>query len=648
MCGIGGFLGPWSGQLAEAMVAALRHRGPDDEGCHFDEVVGLALCHTRLSIIDLTDAAHQPMSTTDGRYIISFNGEIYNYRSLRTELAADGITLRTRSDTEVLLKLYVRDGAACLNRLHGIFAFAIWDSFEKRLFLARDHLGVKPLYYAVLGQGFLFASELKALTLCRELPREIDPAALADHLGFLWTAGEATILKAVRKLRPGCTLTVDSDGVRVGRYYRTPLPVVGGASMAGSADDLRDLIDTVVADQMVADVAVGALLSGGVDSSAIVAAMCRAADPSKITTFCASVAKSDSASDNFGDDQRHAIEVAGALGVRLIEVPTETDLIDQLPTMMWQLDEPTADFSALQTLALARAAQEAGIKVLLSGAGGDDLFAGYGRHRAAIIYERISRVPGGRSAASALARLFPAGGLVGRRSRRLGALLAMDEETMLAEAMSFSAIACPGRQALLSPEIRETLGSCHCPPPFADSFKATIGLRPVERMLDLELNGFMPDHNLNYTDKMAMQTGVEVRVPLCDPKLVEFAMRLPLTDKIDMWQTKKILRASQKYRIPQSVLQRSKQGFGVPLRGWLRGVARPLMEDLTSEAVTASRGLFDAGAVASLRSTFLSTSVDVALTLFPLMAIEVWCRALDAAPTVRSAPTGPTYQLAVA
>jgi asparagine synthase (glutamine-hydrolysing) len=627
------------------MVTALRHRGPDDEGCHFDAAAGLALVHTRLSIIDLTEAGHQPMSTADGRYTISFNGEIYNYRSLRDELVGSGVVLRTQSDTEVLLALYARDGAACLDALHGIFAFAIWDSAEKRLFLARDHLGVKPLYYAVLDQGFLFASEMKALTLCPDLPRDIDPVALADHLGFLWTAGDATILKAIRKLRPGCTLTVDAAGIRRQRYYRTPMPE---SRAPGSANDLRDLIDAVVAEQMVADVEVGALLSGGVDSSAIVAAMCRAADPGKITTFCATVAKSNSASDNFGDDQRHAVDVAKALGVRLIQVPTETDLIDRLPAMMWQLDEPTADFAALQTLVLAGAAREAGIKVLLSGVGGDDLFAGYSRHRAAMIYALLSKVPVGRATAGAVARLIPAGSLVGRRLRRTGELLSMDEETMLTEAMSFSAITGDHRSALLSPCVREALDDATSPAPFADSFAATRGLHPVERLLDLELNGFMPDHNLNYTDKMAMQAGVEVRVPLCDPKMVDFAARLPIADKIDLWRTKKMLRASQKERLPQSVLRRPKQGFGVPMRGWLGGPARALMEELTSEAVVSARGLFEPAAVTKLRQAFLSSSVDAALTLFPLMAIEVWCRGLDEAPTAGGQATGPTYRMAVA
>ena len=376
--------------------------------------------------------------------------------------------------------------------------------------------------------------------------------------------------------------------------------------------------------------------------------MCHATDPANITTFCAAVEKSDSASDNFGDDRRHAVEVARSLGVRLIEVPTETDLIHSLPDMMWQLDEPTADFSALQTLALARAAEDNNIKVLLSGVGGDDLFAGYSRHRAAFIYDRLRRIPGARPAARALSHLFPAGSLMGRRVRRTGDLLAMDEETMLTESMSFSAVTGDDRLSLLSSAVLDAVAPKTVPAPFRDSFGYTTGLHPVERLLDLEVNGFMPDHNLNYTDKMAMRTGVEVRVPLCDPRLVAFAMDLPLADKIDLWRTKKILRASQEPRLPQSILNRPKQGFGVPMRGWLQGPARSLMEDLTSDSVIESRGLFDALAVARLREAFLASQVDAALTLFPIMAMEVWCRALDAAPTVGGAATGPVYRMAVA
>jgi len=396
---------------------------------------------------------------------------------------------------------------------------------------------------------------------------------------------------------------------------------------------------------MVADVEVGALLSGGLDSSAIVASMCRAADPENITTFCASVSKSSSAADNFGDDQDYARQVAEALGVRLVEVPTEADLIESLPHMIWSLDEPTADFSALQTFYLASAARENGIKVLLSGVGGDDLFAGYSRHRAALIYQALERVPGGRTFAGAVGRMVPSGSLLGRRAHRAGALLAMEEETMLAESMSFSAVAGEDRLALLSLTTREGLNGSAVPQAFTDSFKDTAGLHPVERLLDLDVNGFMPDHNLNYTDKMAMQTGVEVRVPLCDPRLVAFAMDQPLEAKIDFRQTKKILRQSQADRLPAGILKRPKQGFGVPMRGWLQGPARHLMEDLTTESMVSERDLFDARRVSRLRRDFLAGRVDGAMTLFSIMALELWCRALESAPTVQADASGPTYRM---
>jgi len=607
------------------MIGAERHRGPDGEGLWSDPVAAIAMGHARLSIIDLSDAAAQPMATPDGRYTIIFNGEIYNYRALRSELESSGVEFRTTSDTEVLLELFARRGPAAVQRLHGIFAFAVWDAEERSLFLARDHLGVKPLYFADLPQGFLFASELKALTLCPDLPRDLDPQAVADHLGFVWTAGENTMLKSVRKLRPGCTLTVSEDGVRSGRYYRMPPSVPDPG--AGSPEDLAALIDAVVAEQMVADVEIGALLSGGVDSSAIVSAMCRATEPSRITTFCASVEKTEGGADNFGDDAAFARDVADALGVKLVCVPTDANLIDELPDMIWALDEPTADFAVIQTRLLARAARAAGIKVLLSGVGGDDLFTGYGRHKAALFYNALGC---GRAPLAALLKWFSPDSVRGRRLRRMGDLFAMDEDRMVAEAMSFSAVTEEGRLALIGPGLRKGIETI--PPAFSESLARTQGLHPVDRLIDLELNGFMPDHNLNYTDRMAMQEGVEVRVPLCDPRLVEFAQRLPLSAKIGFRETKKILRDSQRGRIPDAVLTRAKQGFGVPIRSWLAGPARAQMADLTSSATVEARGLFDAAAVARLREDFLAGRIDAAMTLFPLMAIELWCRALDKAP----------------
>jgi len=630
MCGIAGFVGPWRVGLAGAMSEAIAHRGPDGQGLWSHD--GVALGHRRLSIIDLSDAAAQPMHTADGRHVLTFNGEIYNYRDLRAELEQAGVAFRTGSDTEVLLNLFARDGLGCVDRLNGIFAFAIWDRETRTLSLARDHLGVKPLYFAALPQGFLFASELKALTLCSDLPRDIDANAIADHLGYQWTSGEHTMLRAVKKLRPGCTMTVAANGeTKTQRYYRTPIYDDAAPATPDNAEALRDVIDRIVADQMVADVEVGALLSGGVDSSAIVAAMCRATDPAKITTFCAAVTKPDSGTDNFGDDQTHARTAADRFGVRLIEVPTDADLIASLPDMVWQLDEPNADFSALQVLMLARAARENGIKVLLSGVGGDDVFTGYGRHTAGLIWALANHVPGLRALGGAvLGRLSP-GSILGRRLQRIGTLLSMPQDEMLAAGMGLSAVGADRRRSLLAPGLRDVLAADGIAEPLRASLDRTRGRHPVERFLDLELNGFMPDHNLNYNDKMAMLAGVEIRVPLVDHRLVSYAMQLPLSAKISLRETKRILRASQRDRLPAEILTRPKQGFGVPVRAWLQGPAREMMAELTSKNTVAARGLFDTDAVAALRDDFLSQRIDAAYTLLPIMAMELWCRTLDAA-----------------
>jgi asparagine synthase (glutamine-hydrolysing) len=631
MCGIVGFVGPWAPRLAEAMTEAIAHRGPDGHGLWSDD--GVALGHRRLSIIDLSDAAAQPMADDTGRFVLTYNGEIYNYRALRAELEQADVRFRTHSDTEVLLQLFAREGLACVDRLDGIFAFAVWDRRERRLSCARDQLGVKPFYFADTGNGFLFASEIKALTLCPDLARDIDAEAVADHLGFLWTAGRHTMLKAVRKLRPGETLEFAPGGTaEIKRYYRTPLHDDAVPSTPADPAALQAVIDGVVADQMVADVDVGALLSGGVDSSAIVAAMCRATDPAMITTFCATVSKPAGGTDNFGDDQHHARIVAKHLGVRLIEVATDADLVAAMPDMVWQLDEPTADFAAVQTRMLAEAARANGIKVLLSGVGGDDLFTGYGRHTAAMIRAALESVPGARPLAAALMRAVPPTSLLGRRLQRIGALAGLPADAMLGEAMSYSAVDAAARRNLLAPGLRDAMPVDGIARPLRASIEATAGRHPVERMLDLELNAFLPDHNLNYTDKMAMRAGVEVRVPLVDRRLVAYAMQLPIASKISLRETKRILRASQADRLPAEILSRPKQGFGTPVRAWLQGEARAFMADLTAADVVRSRGLFDADAVARLREDFLARKIDAAFTLFPIMAMELWSRALDTAP----------------
>ncbi len=633
MCGIAGFIGPWGGRLLSQMLNSMAHRGPDGRAVWYDHASSVALGHLRLSIIDLSENANQPMQSADGRYVISYNGELYNYRELRRELETRGVRFRTASDTEVLLELLALDGERCLNRLNGIFAFALWDRVDRRMLIARDQLGIKPLYFAQLPDGFIFASELKALVQCPDLPRDLDPSTVLNHLGFVWSSSNATMLKAGRKLRPGHFAWVDANGkAKIERYYTIPVPRRDRTPVKPEA--LLELFDRVVADQMVADVPVGAFLSGGVDSSAIVASMCRATDPARIVTFCASVTKERSRADNFGDDITYARLMAGKLGVQLVEVPTESNLVDELQDMLWDLDEPTADFAALQTRKIAAVARRNGLKVLLSGTGGDDLFTGYGRHTLAHVWTLLDKVPGARALVGAAISGFPSTSVLGRRLARLGTLLPLSEDDMLIEAMSFSSTAPLSRLALLSPEARQTLNPDAVRGALPAILARTSGLEPSERMLQLDLDGFLPDLNLNYADKMAMRESIELRVPILDPRLVAFAMTIPTSQKIALRQTKRIFREALRDRLPPEILTRPKQGFGTPVRAWLAGPAQDVLNQTTAPQVLEQRGLFDPAAVAQLRRDFDAHRGDVAFTLFTVVAVELWCRSLDSHPTL--------------
>lgn len=625
MCGIAGFLGNWDQELLVEMMSALSHRGPDGSGRIFEKAQqgAIGLAHTRLSILDLSNAASQPMQSPCGRYVITFNGEIYNYKQLRADLAAKGESFTSTGDTEVLLRLYMRCGEQMLSRLDGIFAFAIYDRDEGSLFIARDHIGVKPLYYSVLGSGFLFASELKALVCCADLSRSIDYQSVLNHVGFIWSAGTGTMLQSIKKLRPGHWIRVGRSGdVTVKRFYRTPLPEQVVMRTSG---DLLELLDRVVQDQMTSDVPVGALLSGGVDSSAIVASMCKVADPRTIKTFCSVVAKAGK-TDNFGDDQIYARQVAEHLGVELIDVPCQANLAEEFGPMLWALDEPTADFSALQTFQLSAAARSNGITVLMSGVGGDDLFTGYGRHTAIFAYNSVP--PMLRSTMGAVASLIPPTSVTRRRLRRLGDLFQLDPERLLGESMSFSATKSSTRLSLLQNGTQLLADQ----PAMQECLAESRGFDLITRILDMELNGFLPDQNLNYADKMGMRAGVEIRVPLIDHRLIQFAMNLPTAQKIDLKQTKKILRESQVGRLPSAILTRPKQGFGLPLRHWLANEGRDLLGDLTSPTTVRNRGIFEANAVQKIREEFESGKGDVAATLLSIMAVESWCRQLSAHP----------------
>jgi asparagine synthase (glutamine-hydrolysing) len=633
MCGISGFSGNFSLYLLDRMNQAMVHRGPDDCGTYFDPEKGIGLAHRRLSIIDLSPLGHQPMTSEDGSVVLVLNGEIYNFRELRADLEARGQRFQGHSDTEVVLRLYLVDGAAMLDRLNGIFAFALWDKRSGLMLVVRDALGVKPLYYAETAQGFAFASEIKALLHMAPLARELDEAALHRYLSFLWCPGEGTPLRGVRKLGPGEAMEVRQGRV-LRRWIWYQLPVFRGvtadideaAALAGTEDLLRHAVHR----QLVADVPVGAFLSGGLDSSAVVAF----AREQISDIHCFTIESTDWQEEGMADDLSYALRVANHLEVPLDVVRIDASrMAGDIEQMVMQLDEPLADPAPLNVLYISRLARQHGIKVLLSGAGGDDLFTGYRRHMA-VNYELYWHwLPQGLRSVLAQATA----GLDQRKPmfRRLAKLLDGADLTGDIRLMNYFLWAKESQLlSLYTPEFRARLGKATASAPMLEFLRPLPdSLPPMTRMLALEQRFFLADHNLIYTDKMSMAAGVEVRVPFLDLDLVEFAARIPLGVKQRRCVGKWVLKKAMGPYLPHDVIHRRKSGFGAPLRRWMRHDLRELLGDLLSEENLRRRGLFEPTAVQQLIAKNDRGQVDAAYTLLSLLNIEIWCRAfLDGFP----------------
>ncbi len=627
MCGIAGFLGPWPPTILEAMAAGIRHRGPDGEGTWWNEAERIGLAHRRLAIIDCTQAAAQPMASCAGRYRVTFNGEIYNFRALAAELKARGYEFNERSDTAVLGPLYDLYGPEMLGRLNGIFAFAIWDGKERRLFAARDALGVKPFYYAETGRGLAFASELKALLPMADIDRSIDKAALYDYLLHLWSPGARTMFEGVEKLLPGhYMLAKDGVEAEIHRWYRPPLQTLDrGRDEKPTARDakaeLLTLFDQVVADQCISDVPIGAFLSGGVDSSAIVASMVATGHrPAK--TYCVGYDGPGLEDEGFGDDLAFARDFAATLGVPLEPIVVQPMQMADLERLVTHLEEPQADPAPLYVEAISQAARADGVKVLMSGAGGDDVFSGYRRHTAAALRALAGRhgTQVGRVARLA-AQLAP--GPARRRLEKMGYMLEGSDEEFLMRAFEFTPRA--DVDGCVSGDVRRVRRAAE-PNGLEGVLASSAGAHLVDRMLLMELAGFLPDHNLNYTDKASMAAGVEVRVPFLDERLVAFAGRLAPDLKVHRGRPKWLLRQALRGRLPDAILNRKKTGFGAPVRLWVAGPMRPMIEDLFASASFRHRGLFDLGGVRKLLDDTVAGKRDGAYLILAIVMVELWLR----------------------
>ena len=620
MCGINGVFHYREGvpvdlDLVERQSQLLRHRGPDDEGFHSEN--GLGMAFRRLAIVDLSTGA-QPLANEDQTVWIVYNGEIYNHLDLRRELEARGHRYRTKSDTESIVHAYEEWGDACVERLRGMFAFAIYDRRKRRLLLARDRTGKKPLYYHDDGRRLAFASELKALILDPRVPRELDERALADYLTFQYVPSPRTIWRAVRKLPPAHFLVCDAEGVRVTRYWSLPVDPIPGLEAADCRERLRALLAEAVRVRLMSDVPLGAFLSGGIDSSAVVALMAQAVTE-PIKTFSIGFDEEETS------ELEHARRVARHLGTDHHELIVRPRALELLPRLVWQMDEPFADPSMLPTAYLAEMARSQ-VTVALSGDGGDEAYAGYPTYPWARAYAGLDWIP--RPLRKLLAwpsGRAPAEHPVARRLRRLG----MGVADRHLEIMAFFT---PDELVrLMAPELRRALGD-HDPmaAPRETHARAAAQLGAVPALLHLDAVTYMADDVLVKVDRTSMMHSLEVRCPLLDQQVLEFVARIPFEFKLRGGVTKWVLKECVRDLLPPETLARRKQGFGVPLQRWFGADFGRLARELLSDPRFRGRGWFDRSVVDGL----LSRPQDVATTrrIWALVCLELWAQTYQDRP----------------
>ena len=598
-------------EILERLIRPLRHRGPDDEGFHVSGPLGLA--HARLSIIDV-NGGHQPIYNEDRSIAVVCNGEIYNHRELRRGLEERGHRFATRSDTEVIVHLYEELGAGCVERLAGMFALAVADSRERKMLIARDRVGKKPLYLADDGRRLAFASELKSLRNAGLVGSEIDPEALDLYLAYGYVPTPWTIFRGASKLPAGHLAVCDSRGMRIERYWDLSFDNVSDADEERLTSELEELLDDAVRARLESDVPLGAFLSGGIDSGTIVSFMSAAMDRPVLTHTVGF-------SDRGTDEREDAAAVAAALGTDHLATEVRPDLQDVLPRIAWHFDEPFADPSAVPTWYVSRETRKR-VTVALSGDGGDELFAGYGsRYGMALAEERIRRLlPGGvRSMLAPVARVWPRSARL-PRALRLGGFL--------------SNVAADRDRAYFSDR-------CHIPPHLHErlrgrrSFDPFVALEPhlarapkepLARALYLDLKTWLADDGLVKVDRMSMAHALEVRCPLLDHRVIEMAARVPSRLKLHDGKTKILLRKVSERRLPKEILLRPKRGFAPPVSRWLREDLRGLSRDLLLDPRALTGELFDRKAVAELVDDHGAGRIDAGWAIWTLLMLEVWGR----------------------
>jgi asparagine synthase (glutamine-hydrolysing) len=640
MCGIAGLISVNPERRVGAMLKAIEHRGYDDEGVWTSAPVDkegrrACLAHRRLAIIDTSSAGHQPMPSAGGRFTVTFNGEIYNYRELKQRLEERGHVFRTDTDTEVMLEAFAEWGVeGALPFLNGMFAFAVWDEAEKTLTVARDRLGVKPVFYAeVVDEGvvsFVFASEAKGVLASGLVKAELDLEGLNQQLTFLWTPDPHTLFRGIRRLPPAHVLTWRGGVTTVREWWDVSFDEIEeGRSEDWWRGRLSETLERVVEMEMVADVPLGSFLSGGVDSSVVTALMAKRGGGRRVSTYTVGIEDDDLRFDIIPSDVPWARKVGRLLDADYHETMLRPDVAKLLPMLVRHLEMPVIDM-AISSYLVSREARET-LTVMLSGMGGDEVFAGYPRQVAMSLAGALDPVPLAlrRPAMRALAGALP-GGRPGRltaplrNAKKFAKSAALDFESRY---MGFGTyFTDEAKQKLYTDEVREGVGRADAYYLHRRYFERCSKAAPLNRLLYVDMKTFLPCLNLDYTDRTSMAATLEVRVPLLNHELVELAARMPPRLKLRGLRRKYILKKAAEALLPRDVVWRKKAGFGAPIRSWLRGALRPLVDELLSEEVVRARGLFRPEEVRRVVESNLSGREDFNLQVLQLLTLEMWQR----------------------
>ncbi|MCL4797985.1 MAG: asparagine synthase (glutamine-hydrolyzing) [Burkholderiales bacterium] len=621
MCGIHGIF-DFTGALVDtrllgAMGRITAHRGPDDEGHHADGNCAIGM--RRLSIIDLA-GGHQPIGSADGTLWVVCNGEIYNFRELRRELEAQGHRFKTESDTEVLVHAYAEHGEGFVSRLNGMFAFALWDARKRRLLIGRDRLGIKPLYYLNDGRRLAFASEAKALLELPGVRPEVEPAALRAYLELGYVPAPLSIFRGIAKLPIGSLISVARDGVEIRAYWSPPVEVDPAPSVEDWTRRVRARMEESVRMQMVSDVPIGAFLSGGIDSSTVLAFMARHSG-APVRTY--SIGFDGGAADQYYNELPYARQVAERFGSDHHEILVRPDVVGLLPKLLWHMDEPIADSAFVTTYLVAEFARRE-VTVILSGVGGDELFGGYRRYLGEQYMKYFGLLPAPlRRAAVALAGRLPSDrhskllNLSRYAKHFLGAAELPFEERYRAYVGVFGQEEAHELLAAASEQRVDALGA---------AFAAATGSDAIARMFAVDARTQLPDDLLLLTDKMTMATSLECRVPLLDHELVELAARIPGGVKVAGGELKHLMKKALDGVLPPEILNRAKRGFGAPMGAWLKSELLELLESALSRESVESRGFLRHAPIRRLIDDHRANRVDGTDRLLALLNFEIWCR----------------------